>query len=166
MDAVSDVSAAPALISKVLSSSHVLVWFFSLDEDQLMSMFGNDSETCQKQQESNRKNSADATRASSASNAGGSDNWTSERGRTPGSKQNDPSTPSDSNSVSEVSNEDPKGGLGKYKSEPDVQSSGDHEGGTQTFSKGELQQALAGLDSSLDPKRAKRWQFHSHLKPL
>jgi hypothetical protein len=59
--------------------------------------------------------------------------------------------------ASEVSNEDLKGGLGKYKSEPDVQSSGDHEpGATQTFSKGELQQALAGLDSSLDPKRAKR----------
>ncbi|KAG0584027.1 hypothetical protein M758_3G180400 [Ceratodon purpureus] len=132
--------------------------FDRLDEDQLMSMFGNDSDPIQKQQqqESNRKNNSDATRASSANNAGASDNWASERGRTPGTKQNDPSTPSDSNSVSEVSNEDPKGGLGKYKSEPDVQSSGDHEGGTQTFSKGELQQALAGLDSSLDPKRAKR----------
>ena len=128
-----------------------------------MSMFGNDSEPYQKQQqqqqESNRKNNADAARASSASNAGGSDNSASERGRAKDTKQNDPSTPSDSNSVSEVSNEDPKGGLGKYKSEPDVQSSGDHEGGTQTFSKGELQQALAGLDSSLDPKRAKRLEF-------
>lgn len=133
-----------------------------------MSMFGNDSEPNQKQQqqESNRKNNPDATRASSASNAGGSDNWASERGRTPGTKQNDPSTPSDSNSVSEVSNEDPKGGLGKYKSEPDVQSSGDHEGGTQTFSKGELQQALAGLDSSLDPKRAKRLEFYLHHESL
>lgn len=72
-----------------------------------------------------------------------------------------PSTPdsdNSNNSGSEVSNEDPpksQGCLGgKYKSEPDVQSSGgDH---AQTFSKGELQQALAGLDSSLDPKRAKR----------
>ena len=127
-------------------------------------MFGNDSEPHQKQQqqESNHKNNSNATRASSASNAGGSDNWASEKGRTHGTKQNDPSTPSDSNSVSDVSNEDPKGGLGKYKSEPDVQSSGDHEGGTQTFSKGELQQALAGLDSSLDPKRAKRLQFYLH----
>lgn len=84
-------------------------------------------------------------------------NWASERTRTPPTKQNDPATPSDSNSVaSEVSNEDLKGGLGKSKGDADVQSSGDHEGGTQTFSKGELQQALAGLDSSLDPKRAKR----------
>lgn len=64
-----------------------------------------------------------------------------------------PATPSDSNSVaSEVSNEDMKL---RNKSDADVQSSG--EGGvTQTFSKTELQAALAGLDSSLDPKRAKR----------
>jgi len=88
----------------------------------------------------------------------GSDNaWASERARTKPATA-DPATPSDSNSVaSEVSNEDLKGGLGKYKSDPDVQSSGDHEGGApQTFSKTELQAALAGLDSSLDPKRAKR----------
>ena len=127
-----------------------------------MTMFGNDGEPSRKQQqqEANQKSNPDGARTSSANNAGGSDNWASERGRAHGTKQNDPSTPSDSNSVSEVSNEDPKGGLGKYKSEADVQSCGDHEGGTQTFSKGELQQALAGLDSSLDPKRAKRLELH------
>lgn len=130
--------------------------FDRFDEDQLLSMFGNDSEPHQKQQQQRQE----STRNSSANNPGGSsgsDTWASGRAHTPpGTKQNDPSTPSDSNSVSDVSNEDPKGGLEKYKSEPDIQSSGDHEGATQTFSKGELQQALAGLDSSLDPKRAKR----------
>jgi hypothetical protein len=126
-----------------------------------MSMFGNDSELYQKQQqEANQKHHVEAMRSNSANNTGGtsaSDGWNSDRGRTPPTKPNDPATPSDSNSVSELSNEDLRAGeLGKFKSEPEVQSVGDHEGGTQQFTKGELQQALAGLDSSLDPKRAKR----------
>lgn len=134
-----------------------------LDEDQLMSMFGNDSEPYQQHQASNQNGHSDVLRATSASNAGGSsasDTWTLEKGRTTLSKPNAPSTPSDSNSISEVSNEEPmQEGLEKFRSEPEVQSFADlyNEGGSQQFSKGELQQALAGLDSSLDPKRAKRY---------
>lgn len=112
-------------------------------------MFGNgDGEPNQKQQQGSNKSMRDA-----------------ERGRV--FNKDVPSTPDsdNSNSVSEVSNEDPKGGLGKYKSEADAQSSGDHEAGTQTFSKGELQQALAGLDSTLDPKRAKRLVHYNPLYP-
>lgn len=130
--------------------------FDRLDEDQLISMFDDDAKLHRKPQHHQQL----FTRNVSANNPGGtsgSDTWASERSQTPPStKQSESATPSDSNSVSDVSNEDPKGGFGKYKSEPDVQSSGDLEGGTQTLSKGELQQALAGLDSSLDPKRAKR----------
>ncbi|CAN5966284.1 unnamed protein product [Sphagnum jensenii] len=138
--------------------------FDRLDEDQLMSMFGNNSNSLQKQQEQQQlayKNpkSDSVTNAASANTAGCSsgNNNTQTSGLTAPAKPEKPSTPSDSNSLSEVSHEEVRAaGPEKLKGEPEVQSTRDGDSFTQPFSKGELQQALAGLDSSLDPKRAKR----------
>ncbi|CAK9217983.1 unnamed protein product [Sphagnum troendelagicum] len=138
--------------------------FDRLDEDQLMSMFGNNSNSLQKQQEQQQlayKNpkSDSVTNAASANTAGctSGNNNTQTSGLTAPAKPEKPSTPSDSNSLSEVSNEEVRAaGPEKLKGEPEVQSTRDGDSFTQPFSKGELQQALAGLDSSLDPKRAKR----------
>jgi hypothetical protein len=135
-----------------------------LDEDQLMSMFGNNSNSLQKQQQqqqlANKNPKSDSvTNAVSANTAGCSsgNNNTQTSGLTAPAKHEKPSTPSDSNSQSEVSNEEVRAaGPEKLKGEPEVQSTRDGDSFTQPFSKGELQQALAGLDSSLDPKRAKR----------
>jgi hypothetical protein len=138
--------------------------FDRLDEDQLMSMFGNNSNSLQKQQEQQQlayKNpkSDSVTNAASANTAGctSGNNNTQTSGLTAPAKPEKPSTPSDSNSLSEVSNEEVRAaGPEKLKGEPEVQSTRDGDSFTQPFSKGGLQQALAGLDSSLDPKRAKR----------
>jgi hypothetical protein len=137
---------------------------YRLDDDQLMSLFENDSNSALKQQQhQGNKNSkpelaTDAVASvSTAGHSSGVNTWTLERGPTPPSKIEKLSTPSESNSPSEVSNEEAKaGGPEKLKGEPEVQSTGDGDSFTQPFSKVELQQALAGLDSSLDPKRAKR----------
>ncbi len=153
-----------------LACCEPICWWLSylihrLDEDQLMSMFGNNSNSLQKQQQqqqlANKNPKSDSvTNAASANTAGCSsgNNTTQTSGLTAPAKHEKPSTPSDSNSLSEVSNEEVRAaGPEKPKGEPEVQSTRDGDGFTQPFSKGELQQALAGLDSSLDPKRAKRW---------
>ncbi len=137
---------------------------YRLDDDELMSLFENDSNSALKQQQhQGNKNSKPelatnvVASVSTAGHSSGVNTWTLERGPTPASKIEKPSTPSESNSPSEVSNEEAKaGGPEKLKGEPEVQSTGDGDSFTQPFSKVELQQALAGLDSSLDPKRAKR----------
>ncbi|CAK9192682.1 unnamed protein product [Sphagnum jensenii] len=138
--------------------------FDRLDDDQLMSLFENDSNSALRQQQhQGNKNSKPelatnvVASVSTAGHSSGVNTWTLERGPTPPSKIEKLSTPSESNSPSEVSNEEAKaGGPEKLKGEPEVQSTGDGDSFTQPFSKVELQQALAGLDSTLDPKRAKR----------
>ncbi|CAM6020945.1 unnamed protein product [Sphagnum balticum] len=81
----------------------------------------------------------------------------SQRGPTTVAKPDKPSTPSDSNSLSEVSNEEVRArGPEMLRGEPEVQSTRDGDRFSQPFSNGELQQALAGLDSTIDVKRAKR----------
>jgi hypothetical protein len=137
---------------------------YRLDDDQFMSLFENDSNYALKQQQhQGNKNSKPelatnvVASVSTAGHSSGVNTWTLERGPNPPSKIEKLSTPSESNSPSEVSNEEAKArGPEKLKGEPEVQSTGDGDSFTQPFSKVELQQALAGLDSSLDPKRAKR----------
>ncbi|CAM6128956.1 unnamed protein product [Calypogeia fissa] len=131
--------------------------FDRLDEEQLMSMF-TDIEPFQ--QGHRGPNHGESSRAQSVSNAvpsSAADSWTSDR-RTANATtpDNNPSTPSDSNSLSEVSNDGDKG-TGKIKSEPEVQSMAEGEDHGQSSSKGELQGAGSSqLDPNLDPKRAKR----------
>ncbi|BBM98335.1 transcription factor VIP1 [Marchantia polymorpha subsp. ruderalis] len=130
---------------------------FELSEEQLMSMFTDMEPSQQSSKASHQNQQSEGARAQSGSNAVSSsaaDSWTSER-RTPATTPENPSTPSDSNSLSEVSNEER--GLGRMKSEPEVQSVGEGEGASsQQPSKGELQSLSSQIDPNLDPKRAKR----------
>ncbi|KAL3700433.1 hypothetical protein R1sor_018455 [Riccia sorocarpa] len=138
-----------------IPSARGSVDFDRLDEEQLMCMF-TDIEPYQHKAASHHGHQSELARAQSGSNAVSSsaaDSWTSER-RTPATTPENPSTPSDSNSLSEVSNEDR--GLGKLKSEPEVQSEGEG-ASSQQHAKGESSQLLSSqIDPNLDPKRAKR----------
>ncbi|KAL2651178.1 hypothetical protein R1flu_019306 [Riccia fluitans] len=132
--------------------------FDRLDEEQLMSMFTDIEPYHQHTHKasSHHGQQSEPARAQSGSNTvsnSAADSWTSER-RTPVTTPENPSTPSDSNSLSEVSNEDR--GLGKLKSEPEVQSVGEGEGAnSQQQPKGESSLS-SQIDPNLDPKRAKR----------
>ncbi|CAK9857593.1 unnamed protein product [Sphagnum jensenii] len=135
--------------------------FDRLDEDQLTSMFENASKSVQKQQQHQANNNPQSDSGVNAASAGcsspGVGMWTSERGPITGAKPDKPSTPSDSNSLSEASNEEVRArGPEMLRGEPEVQSTRDGDRFSQPFSNGELQQALAGLDSTIDVKRAKR----------
>lgn len=137
--------------------------FDRLDEEQLMSMF-TDIEPFQQSHRAQAVNhhGGESSRAQSVSNAvpsSATDGWASERRTTPNATtpENNPSTPSDSNSLSgEVSNDDKGTGTGRMKSEPEVQSMAEGEEPGLSSSKGELLSGSSQLDPNLDPKRAKR----------
>jgi len=76
---------------------------FRLNEDQLVSMFENDSETNQKQQQFNKGTPLDTMH---------SESWALESGQilSTFNKHKDPLNPSNNNSLSKVSNKDPKEG--------------------------------------------------------
>jgi len=63
---------------------------------------------------------------------------------------------SDSNSHSEGSNDDQRVRLGKYKSEPEVQSTSEGDQSHQGQQE-DTQTSSEQIDPSLDPKKAKRW---------
>lgn len=131
--------------------------FDKLDEEQLMSMFG-DIEPFHRPTNQLVEGHQRAVPANVAASSAVAEGWSSER-RTPASTPENPSTPSDSNSHSEVSNDDPRGGgggLGKIVSEPEVQSIDEGDELSQQLIGGELSVVSLQIDPNLDPKRAKR----------
>ncbi|KAJ7543945.1 hypothetical protein O6H91_09G059500 [Diphasiastrum complanatum] len=129
--------------------------FDRLDEEQLLSMF-DDVEPFQKQRGHaagifNRMAAASDSMPNAAL-----DNWMVDKGNPTAASEN-PSTPSDSNSVNEVSNDDLKaGGLGAVKSDSEVQSVSESDGSFQTKGDPVAAASIMELDTTMDPKRAKR----------
>eukprot|EP00249_Psilotum_nudum_P004469 c17984_g1_i3 orf=656-1516(-) len=113
--------------------------FDRIDEEQLMSMFA-DVEPFQKQQMQSPEDSMHTISGTERSPI-----------------LENPPTPSDNNSINELTVDDIRAGeKGKIKSEPEVQSTPNMDLALQQAVKEDIMQLSTPIDQSLDPKRAKR----------